>query len=80
MDNQLNDKEIEKLVSDIIFFLPGLFKEFDIKPGEGWEQRLINALKEESSASSRLTTLAIELVIESKQWKEATKDIFNHPT
>lgn len=76
MNSNMSSKDTEKLVSDIVSLLPSLIDKYNIKPSDDWEQKLMNTLTEEGTAISRLTRSAIAMVVESEEWKEATKDIF----
>lgn len=81
MNQDLNDKKTSKLVSDVAPMLPKLIKEHNITSGDDWERQLIAALAK-GSASEGLISAVIELVVDSEQWKEATKNIFDkiqHP-
>ena len=76
MNQDLNEKKISKLVSDVVPMIPNLIKNHNITLGDGWEGRLIAALKK-GSAAEGLISAVIELVVDSEQWKEATKNIFD---
>lgn len=74
MKNKISDERTAKLVKDIAHLLTNVIDRPEIEPGKEWDRKLVKSLSE-GPPTLRLLAVAIEQVIDSDEWKEATSEI-----